>query len=489
MAVVRATVDSHLRVESELPLGLYNEITAALRFPNRERQNARRERRYGWRDMPTEIELYAHDGPTLVLPRGFLWQFREGLRELGHDLELRDERGGERVLSVAQPISLRPHQGPAAAAILAAQDGIYQAPTGSGKTVTVLEVVRRACMAMNIVVVDKIEIAEQWADRATQYLPSYEVGIIGDGTWDERRLTIATQQTLYSRMDDLDLDGWWGRWGLACLDECHRQTAATFQEVMSRFRGRYRFGVSATPQKTGDFEYAEAVLGDIVHATPLEPLRVQGVLVKPTIRIVETGFYFAFHSTFTAPPGTKKGQCKVSDCEKAGRHMHRNNYQSVVRALKEDVARNELIVRRIFAEQGHRQLVVSPQKGHLEIIAGMLAKKQFGEPVYWLTGKETRKQRRRVVEAVTDHPCVVLSTTAFEALDVPLLDRGHLVWPTANADLVRQVVGRFVRAADGKEDAFVNDYADPLVPVFGKQLSQRLYGCYYPDDCAVLHGC
>ena len=483
MAAISATLDTHLRVDdSNLPLSVWMEIEKVLTFPNRERQNAMREKRHGWKDMPLNIHLWDVEDGRIVLPRGFRWQMEQGLAELGLDLDLKDSRTRDRMMRLAEPINLRPHQGPAVDAILEAEDGIYQAPTGSGKTVTVLEAVRRACMARNIVVVDKIEIAEQWADRAKQYLPSYDIGIIGAGKWDEQRLTIAMQQTLRAKIEELDLDDWWKRWGLACLDECHHQTAETFQDVMSRFRGQYRFGVSATPRKTGDFEYAEAVLGDIFHITPLAPLRKAGILVKPTINIVEPDFNAQFWSTHYA----RGKHCVVPGCDKKKRHMHRNNYQSVTKALREDRARNRLVADWIHAFAGHRQLVVSPQKGHLELLAKTVGK--HPDPIYWLTGKETRKQRREVVEAVSANPgSVTFSTTAFEALDVPLLDRGHIPWPTANVDLVRQICGRFVRGHPLKEDAVINDYADVNLPVMAKQLSGRLYGCYYPDDFAVLH--
>ena len=54
------------------------------------------------------------------------------------------------------------------------------------------------------------------------------IGQIGDGKWDERRITIATVQTLRKRQppqeffDDVDL---------MILDECHHVTAETLMQI------------------------------------------------------------------------------------------------------------------------------------------------------------------------------------------------------------------------------------------------------------------
>lgn len=484
--VVPAILDSHVRVKDHaIPDDARQALMDELSMPNRAKERARKEKVWGWTDMPERVYLWDEDGDDVLIPRGFRRRFERGLREMGHEVEWDDRRSGDRVLRMEPAFDLRPQQGPAASVLLSEEDGIYQAPPGSGKTVAVLDAVRRACMARNIVVVNEIGVADQWADEAREFLPGMEVGIIGDGRWDERRLTIATQQTLYSRRDDLSRDGFFRRFGLTGLDEAHRQTAETYRDLMSRFESRYRFGVSATPDKTGDFEWAEMILGEVVYVTTRHELREYGILVRPEVRVVETDFDFPFHSTTTV---SRVQRCSIDGCKRKGNHLHRNNYSSMMKALREDPRRNELVARCVRADRDHRQLVVSPQTGHLKLLRRAIEGSGWDRPSLTLTGDESRRERAYVKDAVLDGPCVVYATIAKEALNLPPLDRLHMPWPTRNVGVVRQYVGRVERAAReyGKTDAVVYDYADFGQPVLARQFALRRHGCYAPDLMRVV---
>ena len=60
------------------------------------------------------------------------------------------------------------------------------------------------------------------------------------------------------------------------------------QPLMNRFGSRYRIGVSATPDKTGDFALATLVLGQIFHETKPEDC---DNLMRPTVVRVVTDFF------------------------------------------------------------------------------------------------------------------------------------------------------------------------------------------------------
>jgi superfamily II DNA or RNA helicase len=86
-------------------------------------------------------------------------------------------------------------------------------------------------------------------------------------------------------------DGFFDSFGFVCLDECHHATAETYNKILNRFSARYRVGVSATPDKTGDFELARMVLGPIIHTT--HPHEVTN-LIKPRVVKIPTKFGFGF---------------------------------------------------------------------------------------------------------------------------------------------------------------------------------------------------
>jgi hypothetical protein len=90
-----------------------------------------------------------------------------------------------------------------------------QAPTAMGKTVTVLEAWRRTGLT-GLILVEKAQLSKQWRERAREHL-GVEVGMIGEGEWEEKALNVAMLQTLHRR--ELG-ESWWRRWGFCVLDEC-----------------------------------------------------------------------------------------------------------------------------------------------------------------------------------------------------------------------------------------------------------------------------
>ena len=472
-----ARLDTHLHVKADdIPVELHVPLHEALSYPNRAKETARKEKMRGWDKMPDEIVLYEDDGEWVKIPRGFRWQFEQAMADFEIEIDWIDNRSSDPVFRVLPSFPLRPHQGPAAEAIVRETDGIVKAPPGSGKTVTVLEAIRRCRQRRNLILIDKINIARQWQKRAQQFLPDLEVGVIGNGNWEECEVTIATVQTLWARRDELD-DEWWAQWGFVCIDECHHQTANTFQHVMQMFPAKYRFGVSATPDKTGDYEIAISVLGDEIHETTRQELRSLGILVTPLIMTVETEFEFPYHGTFTA----KKGKsCGIEGCKKSGqRHLHRNNYEKLIKALIADDYRNAMIAHCINMNRGHHNLVLSKRLEHFDNIA------QYVDPeipAYWLTGKESEAEREEITRVIeSSDESVIYSTIADEALDIPVLSRLYLPFPTKNIGLIRQQIGRVERAAPGKEDAVVFDFADFLCGVLKKQYLARRWECYAED--------
>lgn len=460
-----------------------------LMLPNREKEMARREKRYGWTEMPDEIQLWDADDQHLIVPRGFRDPFEQGMKAMNIPLEWHDARQSDKVMRYTAPFGAWPHQEAAAAAALAASDGIIESPAGSGKTGAGLEIIRLARQRHNLVIVNEIGIARQWAEEATRFLgDEFGIGIIGAGMWNEQRLTVATLQTLYSRMESLDESGWWSNWGLVLLDECHHQTAKTFISVMQRFPASVRLGLSATPDKTGDFEVAQGVLGDVIYRTTRHQLRELGILMRPTIEVVDTDFYYDYWPTHEVGKG-ERYVCQKPGCDISGvrRHGHRNNYTKMLKALVEDRARNLLIARRIGSRSGHRQIVVSKQTKHLNLIRAAMEYVGIRSKVVMLTGEVDDARRQEVRQELFDHEdIVVLTTIADEAFNVPPLDTMHMPFPTRNVGSIRQRIGRVERFWENKADPVVFDYRDWRVGVLQSQYNTRRWEVYAPETYKVI---
>ena len=96
-------------------------------------------------------------------------------------------------------------------------------------------------------------------------------------------MTVATIQTL----NRMDLDEIADRFGAIFTDEAHHIAAKSFYDVISRFRGCYRFAVSATPERADRLtEMVYSCTGNVVHEIKQEHVPT----IIPSLRIVKTDF-------------------------------------------------------------------------------------------------------------------------------------------------------------------------------------------------------
>lgn len=478
--MIECKIDSKVYLKN-LPHSVSEQVKKTLSIQNPERENARNQKIPGWFNIPEKIFLYGEDSGELIIPRGIFDHLQDYFLHLGLDVNY-----DRKLVSVNAEIpsmagGLRPHQTKAVEAICLSETGIYEAPPGSGKTVTTLAAISRL-QQRSLVIVNTANIASQWADRCERFL-GFRPGVIGDGQWDESKpITIALNQTLASRIDKLD-DSWFGSWGFVCLDECHHVTANTFFLVMNSFPSRWRIGVSATPDRdNGLIEVAHSVLGPVIHKTEKQGLIEAGFLIKPKVVRVLTNFQFDYISTHYAD-----NSCEFPGCTKIGKHRHQNNYQQMLKALAENDSRNSLIATKIRSNFDSSNLVLSKRIDHLHRIRNEVMKLDVFDPqrLFMLTGSETTDERMRVAEEAESGQCVIFSTIADEALDVPRLDRLYLVWPTKNSAVIRQQVGRIERFHQQKKSAVVYDFVDRDISPLHQQWIKRSIEVYASDGLSI----
>lgn len=443
-------------------------VIEALTFDNPDYDVARRERN-AW-GVPKKVTYgtimpHGQHGQfgKLITPRGFLHQLCDGLAQIDATWEIIDERVAPKFGNYLMiPKVVRDYQEAAVQAMLLDEQGIYKAPPGSGKTVTSLEIIRRAGLRA-LIVVDKTNIAQQWRDRCVEHF-GYMPGIYGDGEEDIRDVTVAMAQTLHSRRDTLT-DSWWRDWGTVVFDEMHHVPAETIANIVMRVRGKHLFGVSATPEWTDfRFQVAQALIGPVIHETSIDTLEEQGHLVRPRVVVHDSIFDFPFR-------GTRRNE--------ETKRLERNNYNKMMDEIINDTMRNSVVAHmaKYEAENGHAVLVTTSRLEHIELLKQEILSASYGFPfsVYTMTGEHDTTHRKLVSEQIdrTSTGCVLLSTIADEALDIPRLDRLIMPFPTANTALVQQRVGRIARPHPNKNDAVVYDICDGLVSVLKKQFQKR----------------
>lgn len=399
----------------------------------------------------------------MEVPRGFLAVLREVFHANNVPFQIENyKRNCEVDYSDVKTVVLREHQEEPIRQILRNQDGIIVAPPGSGKTVMVLEAIRRSKQKA-LIIVDKKQLVDQWAERCQEFL-----GIkVNDP--DDTRIQVQTVQSL------MRANRAWGSrnaFGFVCLDECHHISAKTYGDVLTTYNPTFRIGVSATPKRSDGLEkLAAASIGPIIHVVTDEQLREASFLVKPTIIKVPTDFRYVYWGDHFAK---ENQECQVPGCKKFPRaHGHRNNYAKVISALAEDKDRNARIARTVMVNVNGANLIVSDRLGHLEALRNACIEAGFDPArVHMLTGREKSEERAIVTRQAGYGACVILSTIAKEALDIPRLDRLHLAWPVKKPHLLEQTIGRVTRAHPDKSDALVYDYQDSA-PVLANQARQR----------------
>jgi superfamily II DNA or RNA helicase len=458
--MIKLHVGSHIAFPcTDIPLEVLGQIKSDLLIENPVRIEQQKQKIYGWQNLPQYIQLYEERQGWMKVPRGYLLDLLRHLPEFSWDI-IHETVSWPTLLPEPRSAwhwSLRLHQAEAVHKIQSREIGIIEAPTGSGKTVTVLAAIKHL-NERAVIVVDKTNIVSQWVERCEHFL-GFTPGIVGDGQWDQQQpVTVAMVQTLCKLPAD---DPFFNDFGFACLDECHHVTADTYLRVMESFTSKYRIGVSATPDRdNGLVPVALAVLGPVIHSTTRNRLEKLGLLIKPTVHRIQTDFQFSYWGTHTANPGQ---QCDKPDCIRNDKHGHRNNYAQMLTALVEDDDRNELIIRRVLDNKEHRNLVISKRLGHLDRLQQILDERL---PSVMLTGRESTEERAEAVRRAAEGPCVLFSTLADEALDIPELDRIYLTWPTKSTAVINQQIGRIVRPAEGKTDALVYDFVDTVGPMY-----------------------
>ena len=464
---VKLTVDNVIRLDTRnLDPKVVRDAQDVMTVPNKEKLAAKKQHLWGADRLDDNVHLYSLHGEDLILPRGFYLRLTSSLKKAGYELDVVNRMTSNRELEFDQEpnFTIRDYQREALRALEYYAQGIYQSPTGSGKTVTILAMIADL-RQRTLVIVNKKELVQQWVDRSEQFL-GYEPGFIGDGRWEEKEYTIAMEQTLWARRDELD--DWWNKWGMVVLDECHTVQAETYNYVMQRFPAMYRIGVSATPKKTGDFKVCEAVLGPIIHTTPKKPLREQGYLITPEVFTVPTDFYYPFEPTVLN--------------EETGRVKKRNNFHDVVKALTTSAPRNSLIAKTALDLEGRTILVLSKRLEHLELLRQQLADKR---EVLLLTGAESLEERMNVYARASRGNCIILSTLADEGVDIPRIDTVFFIFPVKNTELVRQWIGRGERPHPEKKDFWIIDVVDFAIPPIKTQYRDRRNFVYRPEDIKV----
>lgn len=375
------------------------------------------------------IEAWGIEGDSLVLPRGYMGALLALFRKNDVTHEMIDERVSYPCVypEALRGVNLRPYQQRAIDLALRKDQGVICSPTGSGKSIIGLEIIRlRGQKAL--VLVHRKEIALHWINLARELL-GIEPGFIGDGEWRVgAEVTVAMVQTLSTH--EKDTRNISGSFGTLILDEVHHAPAQSFFRVTGLLSGKFRYGLSATLTRAdGLEELIYRAVGSSVCIISRAEVEELGATVPATVVMVETGV--------------------KPDCD---------SWHSFLSCIISHTERNELITN-LAASSAEPVLVLTDRVGHAEKLSSML--NQAGVEHVLAHGK-LDSEKRTTAMAQIKTASITIGTTSLlgEGIDVSGWSVLILASPISSEVKLLQAIGRIVRPSPGKTKAIVYDLRD-----------------------------
>jgi superfamily II DNA or RNA helicase len=328
--------------------------------------------------------------------------------------------------------------------------GVLWHATASGKTCTAARVIS-AFGVNTLYMVPSLELLHQTHKELGKMLKIYGgIGMVGEGVWDPKAVTVATTATLWSRFERPECKKLLADTEMLIIDEIHHVSIKTarntknsrgvVQQVNSWYilamncNAYYRIGLTGTPGK--DIEQKRALL----------ECAIGRVISRISSReLIDLGI--------------------ISDVEI---HMHKikhnRAYSDYPTARKEGVLLNERFNEYVVsvaiaeAKAGHNILLLTGSKMH----QGPLLQKifeRYGYTVPFVSGDSNNKSRQKARDDFRDGKLKILIGTIYkEGVDFPLCDCGFNCDAGYDEKKTIQFLGRILRKATGKRIARLHDF-------------------------------
>ncbi len=391
-------------------------------------------------NVPMVIDCSKEDEKYLKLPRG-TYDYLESLCNVNNiEIISKDERFVGNKIEVKFNGSLQNEQQIAIDNLLKYDNGILCAPTGFGKTVIGCKLIEER-KVNTLILVNKIQLLNQWKDRIKEFLDVKEVGEISSK---KKNITnvidVASIKSLWNNGNVLDIAK---NYGMIIIDECHHTAAYTFEQVINTGNAKYVYGISATPEReNGHTPIIKMQCGDIRYK--VDSLKFNKKLNIPMKVIVKKS-----HLNFT--------------------NQNIDNYElnEINDLIAKDIIRSEKIIKDIKKEydNGKNILVLTERLELMNYIYDKLSKytnnifKYYGG-----IGKKVLKNYMELNNQINENEenKFIVATGSYigEGFDDSKLDVLFLTMPISGQTRVTQYAGRLHRQDSNKKEILIYDYID-----------------------------
>ncbi len=390
-----------------------------------------------------------------VCPAGvFLSEYPKVEKNLGIRFVIEDLRSYPKYHSDAET-NLRDYQEEAVERMIACSrtGGIILAATGVGKTKLVGGYLRRlqgaACF-----VVDELALLHQARESLSDTLDE-SVGVIGEGRFEPRRVTVATVQTLFHHRADPVFKSWKAGIEIAIVDEVHVALNQRHVSVVRDLPAKACFGLTGTLnlKKKGVRLPASALCGPLVYEYSLRDGIEEQWLSESVVLAVD----------YARPLK------QIIDVESM---TNTDIYRAFI---VKDEGRNKLISALLgeAAKRGRKCLCLVEWTEHLDILNQLLTAEGIAvSVVHGVHSSATRQKKLKELE--TGQSTVLIATKVFrKGIDAPCIDFILDAASVSQPETALQAFGRGMRKNEGKDGLIFVDVGESGNHFFGKSSNRR----------------
>ena len=411
-------------------------------------------------NIPRYIDCSKENDDYLLVPRGNLSKVIEKIQEANAEYKIIDERETGQEINLHFNAELYDEQNDALKALLKEDIGILSAGTGFGKTVVASRLIAER-KTNTLILVQSHALLEQWKKAIKQFL-DFTSGTIAAGKDKSTGIVdIAIVKSLVEKGSD-EVKPRSYKYGMLIVDECHHVSAFSTENLVSSFKAKYVYGLTATPiRRDGHQKVIFYQCGSVLYSTTTKQMN--------TAQDFAHYFIPRFSSFHYVPELTE------SDSKNPSINQY---YEKLI----SNSVRNELIIEDVknAVKAGRTPLILSERIEHLNLLYERLS--DSAQNVIFITGRGTQKQKNEILEKLrtvpSDESLIILATGKYagEGFDYPRIDTLMLAMPFSWKGTLAQYCGRLHRNFVGKNEVQIFDYVDYQIPVFDRMYQNRLKG-------------
>ena len=391
-------------------------------------------------NVPMVIDCSKEDEKYLKLPRG-TYDYLESLCNVNNiEIISKDERFVGNKIEVKFNGSLKEEQQIAIDHMLKYDNGILCAPTGFGKTVIGCKLIAER-KVNTLILVNKIQLLNQWKDRIKEFLDVKEVGEISSK---KKNITnvidVVSIKSLWNNGNVLDIAK---NYGMIIIDECHHTAAYTFEQAINTGNAKYVYGISATPERENGH-------------TPIIKMQCGDIRYK-----VDS---LTFNKKLNIP---MKVIAKKSRLNFTNQNIDNYELNEINDLIAKDIIRSENIIKDIKKEydNGKNILVLTERLELMNYIYDKLSK--YTNNIFKYhggLGKKVLKSYMELNNQINENEDnkIIVATGSYigEGFDDSKLDVLFLTMPISGQTRVTQYAGRLHRQDSNKKEILIYDYID-----------------------------